>query len=330
MELKSRLCSLDVFRGLAIGGMILVNNPGDYEYTYPGLRHAAWHGCTPADLVFPLFLFTVGVSIVLAGNNERDRAKGWWSLGRRIFKRSLILFSLGLLNNGFPNFGLSSMRVPGVLQRIAVVYSLTSLLHKGLSRRAIMGVMVVILLGYWGLMSFVPVPGLGHPSLDKASNLVAWLDTQSMGGHLFEHDPPWDPEGILTTFPAMCITLFGLLAGHLLKDGSRTNGLPMLAWGSLLILAGLIGNAWYSMNKGLSTSSFVVFASGTALVVLALCHWLVDIHGKVGWFKPLLVMGMNSLFIYLYSELLARLSFMIKVTSIVGEQVNLHSFLYEK
>lgn len=329
MQVKTRLQSLDIFRGLAIGGMILANNPGDYEYVYPGLSHAEWHGWTPVDLVFPLFLFIVGVSIVLAVDRAQALADGWWPIGRQILNRSLILFALGLFCNGFPEFDWSSIRIPGVLQRIAIVYLLASSLYLALNQRAIIGVIVVILLGYWGLMTFMPVPGLGHPSLDKDANLALWLDRLILRGHLWEYQTSWDPEGILSTFPASCVALFGLLAGYHLKDETSKNGRTMSLCGALLIFAGLIWDAWYPINKGLCTSSFVVFVSGIALVVLMSFHWLVDIRGQAGWFKPLSVMGMNSLFIYLSSELLAKITFMIKVSSGAGGPVNLHSFLYE-
>jgi predicted acyltransferase len=309
--------------------MILANNPGDYNFVYHGLDHAPWHGWTPVDLVFPFFLFIVGVSIGLAVDREQAREGQWWLLGWHILRRSLILFALGLFYNGFPQFEWSSIRIPGVLQRIAVVYLLACLLHLALSRRAIWWTIAAILLGYWGLMTLMPVPGLGHPSLDREANLVAWLDRLIMRGHLWEYETSWDPEGILSTFPALCIALLGLLAGHHLQSGIRKDGRPLLAWGVLLIFVGLLWDAWYPINKGLCTSSFVVFVSGAAMVALELCHLLADIHGQARWFKPLLVMGMNSLFIYLFSEWLEKIIFLIKVPSGAGEMVNLHTFLYE-
>lgn len=324
---KPRLVSLDVFRGLAIGGMILTNNPGDYEYIYPGLDHAEWHGWTPVDLIFPFFLFIVGVSIALA----LERSPDSWLPSRaqlyRILKRGVIMFALGLAYNGFPYYDLSSIRIMGVLQRIALVYVATCLLHLALRSRWLLVLVAAILLGYWGLMTLMPVPGLGHPSLDKETNLVAWLDQLLMRGHLWEYDIPWDPEGLLSTLPALCLALLGLLAGRGLRSGQAAQAWRQAAWGAGLLGLGLLWDQWFPINKGLCTSSFVCFAGGAALLMLAACHWWVDLRGQRWGISPFLMLGMNPLSVYLASEMLEKIMWLILVED-GGGVVNLHVFLY--
>ncbi|MFH1034144.1 MAG: heparan-alpha-glucosaminide N-acetyltransferase domain-containing protein [Pseudomonadota bacterium] len=330
MPAHTRLVSLDIFRGLAIAGMMLTNNPGSYEYVYPYLDHAQWHGWTPVDLVFPFFLFIMGTSLVWALDREKVKWGGPGGVAGKTIRRALILLGLGLFYNGFPNFDWPSLRIPGVLQRIALIYLLAVGLHLRLGSRGVAALMVAILLGYWGMMALLPVPGLGQPSMLKETNLVAWLDHMIMRGHLWEYDTPWDPEGLLSTLPALCIALAGLLTGRAMRARPGRCLAALTGWGAGLLLLGLLWDAWYPINKGLCTSSFVVFSSGAAILLLAACHWLADVKQQTAWARPLVVLGGNSLALYLLSEFLEKILFLVTVQAGPGGPVNLHAFLYDR
>ena len=213
MTTETRLVSLDVFRGLTMAGMVIVNNPGDWGNVYWPLLHAEWHGWTPTDLVFPFFLFIVGVSITLS-----KKTASWSS----IFRRAAIIFALGLFLSGYPRFNIERWRIPGVLQRIAVCYLVAAVLYRVSDKRRevqarfIAAVAVVLALGYWAMMAFVPPPGGVAGDLTPDGNLGAWIDRALMSGHLWR--PKWDPEGLLSTIPAITTTLFGVLAGMCLSS----------------------------------------------------------------------------------------------------------------
>ncbi len=308
---SNRLVSLDVLRGITIAFMILVNN-GVRNYPYPALEHSAWNGWTPTDLVFPTFLFLVGITIVFSFESRLARGISKATLLFHTFRRASILFLLGLVVNGFPYFPLHTLRIYGVLQRIALCFLIGGILYL-LDRRPAGKVAIVFaaLVGYWILMRWAPVPGFGlpcrdFPLLDPNRNLVAYLDRHIFPGRLYERVR--DPEGLLSTLPAVGTTLLGMLTGMWLRSrhSPSRKALGMLAAGVLGIVLGLLWGHWFPINKKLWTSSFVLFAAGWSLIALALCYWAVDIKNwKKGWTYVWLVFGMNAITAYVFSELLA-------------------------
>ncbi len=314
----TRLYSLDLFRGATIAAMILVNNPGN-DSAYPPLKHANWNGWTPTDLIFPFFLFIVGVSLTLSYRSRLQRGGSKRTLLLHTARRSAIIFLIGLLLNGFPYFDFSAWRVAGVLQRIAIAYLAAAMIMMYTKTRGIILWILALLVGYWIAMRFIPVPGLGIPGrdillLDPNANMSWYLDRQFLPGAMYEKVR--DPEGILSTFPAIATALLGVLTGEWLGsvDSMKRKALGMLVGGTILILAGELWNLWFPINKKLWTSSFVLFTAGCALVCLAVCYWFTDIkqHREV-WTKPFVVFGTNAIAAYVLAELLANLLFAIRV-----------------
>jgi predicted acyltransferase len=325
----ARMASLDVFRGITIAGMILVNNPGTWDAIYGPLEHAAWHGWTPTDLVFPFFLFIVGVSITLALSRRAESAGSKRDLYLKIIRRTLIIFALGLFLGGFPYYNLSSIRIPGVLQRIAICYCFASIIFLNTRWRTQAFITAALLLLYWAMMKLTPVPGFGAGNLEMEGNLAAYVDRRLLTGHTWK--PLYDPEGILSTIPALATALCGVLTGHLLR--SRRTPIEKVA---ALFVAGLAGvvvgwvwNFWFPINKALWTSSYVLFTAGMALQLLALCYWLIDIKGYRLWARPFLIFGTNALALYFLAELFARIISIIKFTRADGSQVDLQTAIYE-
>ena len=323
-----RLASLDAFRGLTIAGMILVNDPGSWEYVYPPLRHAEWHGWTPTDLVFPFFVFIVGVSLSLALSRRREEGGGPGGLYLKIFKRSVLIFALGMLLRLVPHFDFASVRIPGVLQRIALCYFFAALvfLHTGAKTR--LGVAIALLAGYWAVLKFVPVPGYGAGTLEYNGNLVGYIDQRLLAGHLYE--PAFDPEGILSTFPAIATTLLGTLTGDWLRTRKRAweKTVGLLVAGAGLTALGLALHPYFPINKKLWTSTFVIFTAGAALLLLALLYFLIDERGWKKWAIPFFVFGTNAITAYAGSALIVKLLAPIKVSS-DGRPVALGVWIYQ-
>src|SRR5690606_10623690 len=298
---KKRLLSLDVFRGATVAAMILVNNPGDWGNVYSPLLHAEWHGCTPTDLVFPFFLFIVGVSIAYALSSRKNDPAARGGLVQKILTRTLILFALGLFLNLFPVFDFSTVRIPGVLQRIAIVYMLASFLFLKLSPKGIAWLGAGILAGYYLLMSLVPVPGIGPANLEPETNLAAWVDRGVFTtNHLWSSSKTWDPEGLLSTIPALATALGGILAGVWLKkkDDAANKIAWMFTFGLTGILAGMLWNLFFPINKALWTSSYVLYTAGWASSVLALLYWLIDVKGYRKFTRPFVVYGINAITVF--------------------------------
>lgn len=320
MEKQERLLSLDFFRGVTIAGMILVNNPGNWGHVYPPLLHAKWHGWTPTDLIFPFFLFMVGISISLAFASKKERQEPKKDIYKKITRRTIVLFGLGLFLSGFPFFDFSTIRIPGVLQRIAVCYFIATIifLHGSIKTQVLWA--VGLLLAYWGAMEWVTVPGFGAGLYDKGANFSAYVDSLFLEGHMWKSTKTWDPEGIFSTLPAISTTLFGVLTGHLLRSKKEKieKATLLFLFGNIAIAIGLAWQNWLPINKSLWTSSYAVFMSGMALVMLGISYYLIDVKGWQKGIKPFRVYGMNAITVFVLSGLVGRLLYLIKWQSESG------------
>jgi len=345
-----RLMSLDVFRGATIAAMMLVNNPGNWGAVYPQLLHAPWHGWTFTDLVFPFFLWIVGVAIPLSVARRLEQGQSRRELFGHAARRALILFGLGLFLNSFSYFlhgdlwrdfpgwlhdYATSVRIPGVLQRIAVCYLAATAVFLLTGLRGQVLATVLCLAGYWALMMLVPVPGYGAGVLEKQGNLSQYLDNLILNGpvigtHVWKTAGTWDPEGILSTLPAIASCLFGVLTGHLLRSKlipeAKTSW--MFVGGCGLLLAGQIWDAWLPINKNLWTSSYAVFMAGMALLCFGVCYWLVDVQGWRRWAQPFAIYGMNAITVFVLAGVLGRLSLEIKVSGAGDKPLALKTWLF--
>lgn len=327
-RMASRYWSLDVFRGITIAGMILVNNAGDGAHRYTVLEHAAWDGWTPTDFVFPFFVFILGVAVAFSFSNRTDMGQDRGKLILHILKRTSIIFALGLIGNYDPGPGLAHLRIMGVLQRLALVYLFVSLIAMWSGTRGRVIWAVVMLGAYWLLMKLVPVPGYGAGDLTREGNLAGYIDNILLKGHLYT--PNWDPEGILHTLPAIASGLIGLLTGEWLRSARLTpeKVAGMFAVGSVLIVAGQCLHPLFPINKNLWSPSYVLFVGGLAMSFLAFCVWLVDYQGKKKWSMGFVVLGTNSLFIYLISGLMRTILTNVPMTTSAGERVDLWKYLF--
>ncbi len=408
-EASARLISLDVFRGMTIAGMVLVNNPGTWSAIYDPLEHAAWHGITPTDYIFPFFLFIVGVAIPIALKKRVENGVNR-DLYLKIIQRAATIFALGLLMSMIPFFqfndstgipyaikillvlsfstalllylldkkkiaaitvgasalillgfylwganivwyNFAGMRIPGVLQRIAVCYLVVSIifLHTNWKQQTAIGVGLLLL--YWVLMTLVPVPGCDVATVDdKVCNLAAWLDrTILTEAHMWRSAKVFDPEGILSTIPAIVTTMSGVLTGTWLirsDEGRATSGEAsdsslvtsnsslnrvsgMFFFGTVLLAIGWSWSLLFPLNKSLWTSSYVVYTSGLALLTLAFCYWLIDIKGYKRWARPFVVFGVNALALFVFSGIMARLLGMIRLTGPEeGKEITLQQWIF--
>jgi predicted acyltransferase len=329
---RERLVSLDVLRGLTIAGMILVNNAGDWSYVFPPLLHAPWDGWTLTDLIFPSFLFIVGVSMAFAFARYRGSERPPLRVYLRVGRRVVILFGLGLVLNALNSIPwwhtLTSVRIPGVLQRIAVVYGITALLVLRTTPRQQAYAAALCLLLYWALMTLVPVPGYGAGVLTPEGNLAAYIDNLLLHGHLWQGS--WDPEGLLSTIPAIASALFGFLAGQWLQTSrdpyEKVSGLFVM--GGIGLLLGVAWDPFFPINKNLWTSSYVVFTTGMALAALAFCYWLVDIKGYRWVATPFVVFGTNAITVYALSILMDRILAWWSLAQPDGSRVALKMWIY--
>ncbi len=337
----ARIISLDVFRGITVAAMILVNDPGTWSAIYWPLDHAQWNGWTPTDLIFPFFLFIVGVAMTFSFAARLRRGGTRGGLARHVLVRSVSILAVGIFLSVFPHFHFSTMRYPGVLNRIAVCYLMAGLLVVATARRAdaenfvtnipvVAGVTAVLLIGYWAAMRFIPVPGIGAANLDPANNLAAWLDRRVMYGHLWgELKQVRDPEGILSTFPAIGTVLCGVLTGEWLRAaGTKASKFwGLLGVGAIALIVGRLLHPLFPINKNLWTSTFVIFTAGFAMVILALCYWLVDMRGWRRWAQPFLVFGSNAITAFVLSTLLSIASSDLRVTDGDRDR-SIHGYIY--
>lgn len=341
LSAPDRLTSLDLFRGVTIAAMILVNNPGN-EHAYWPLEHAEWNGWTPTDLIFPFFLFIVGVSMVFSFQSRINRGDSRPLLLRHAIRRGLAIIAIGLaLNYSVVLISGSTrgLRLPGVLQRIGICYIAASILFLYLKPKARAVVVFLLLIGYWILMRFVPVPGFGVPTRDipllhPDMNLAAYLDRRFLlwGSSTRLYEVTRDPEGLLSTLPSIATTLLGVFTGEWLrsKKTAQIKALGMLAFGVFGMFLGELWNIWFPINKKLWTSSYVLFAAGFAVVCLALCYWATDVKRWRGaWTKPFLIFGRNSIALYIFAWLLAELLSSISA-SLNGESLNAHDYIFQR
>ena len=342
---RERLIALDVFRGVTIAGMLLVNNPGSWSAIYPPLEHAPWHGWTPTDLIFPFFLFIVGITTELSKKDPK-----------RIIRRGLLIVLAGLLLNAFPFFWwgkiagnpdpsfwdrvvyrAAHLRFAGVLQRIGIAYMAAALLTLRTSKRQQVVIVAALLIGYWMAMTLIPVPGagtIGAFTLDQPDKtLAAWSDRLILGAnHIWVSSKTWDPEGPLSTLPAIATAMLGVFAGAWLMQKQRPLAerlVGLYGAGALGMVAGSFWGAFFPINKNLWTSSYVVFTAGFACIVLATCLWIIDMNGMRGWTKPFVVYGVNPLVAFVGSGIMARLIGSLIKVNVGGKVVSLQQASYQ-
>ncbi|GAB3849867.1 DUF5009 domain-containing protein [Hymenobacter terrigena] len=328
-----RLISLDVFRGITVMAMILVNNPGDWGHIYPPFEHAEWNGCTPTDLIFPFFLFILGVSLVYALDGVKHRGGPQGAALLRVLRRAGVLFGLGLLLSLYPKFDFSVVRIMGVLQRIALVFLGCSIIFLKTNWRTQVGLIISFLIGYAVLMQLVPVPGFGPANLEPATNLGAWLDrTIFTEAHLWKTSKTWDPEGLLGTLPALATGLLGGLTAQWLRRRGPEPA-AKVAWlfvaGGGLILLGLCWAPWFPINKALWSSPYVLYTGGLAMAGLAALYWICDVQGYRAWTRPALVYGVNAILVFCLSALLSRTFGLFKLALPGGKTGGLKEWLYQ-
>lgn len=302
-----------------------MTDPGTYSSVYPQLLHAQWNGATATDMIFPTFLFSVGVAITLSFRARLERGESRSRIAKHVAIRSVVIFLIGLALNGFPDYNLHTIRIPGVLQRIALCYLCAGLMWLGLSgaaagdaiARRIWLMVVVILFGYWATLRFVPVPGFGTNRLDSLGYLGAYIDRAVFGiNHLWAYGTTpgvgvtYDPEGILSTLPAIATTLIGVLTGEFLRvtRSLRANSGYLAAAGFLLFVAGVLLNPVFPINKRMWTSTFVLLSGGVALMLFALLLYVVDIKQWRRWSAPLLVFGTNAIFTFALSNVITMMT----------------------
>lgn len=337
-EQRKRLISLDALRGLTIAGMVIVNNPGSWSDAYAQLRHASWNGWTATDMVFPFFLFIVGVAMTFSFARRKEEGADKGHLMLHVLRRGAIIFALGLIINGFPfgllpgtSFSFATFRIPGVLQRIAVCYVVASVIFLYCSTLWQGIIAVGCLVAYWLAVMLIPVPGYGAGILAPTGNLPWFIDSTLLAGHTYAWAPApgFDPEGILSTVPSLGTALSGILAGHLLRSnrpGVRKS-IVLAVLGVAGILLGLLCNTWFPINKNMWSSSFVLLMGGWASLFLGLFYWIIDVRGIRAWATPFVILGMNAIAVYFFSEVFGTFLGAISV-SVSGTMISVQEFFY--
>ncbi|HEY1043395.1 MAG TPA: heparan-alpha-glucosaminide N-acetyltransferase domain-containing protein [Telluria sp.] len=338
MQQAGRLISLDAFRGFTIAAMVLVNNPGDWGNLYGPLAHAPWNGWTFTDLIFPFFLFIAGVSMALSLGRQLDAGAPRPALVAKLAQRALVIFLIGLALNLIPAFNFDTLRIPGVLQRIALCTLLAAPIAVYCGWRGQLGWIAGLLALYTSLMLLFPVPGIGPGVLEPGMDFGAWIDRMLLDGHMWARSKTWDPEGLFTTIPAVCSMLFGVLTGRWLATArSRpVRTFWMLAAGALFVIAGMVlDTLLMPVNKSLWSTSYVMLSTGYALLAFALSYWLLDARPGLALrerarllARPFLIYGMNALFIFAFSGLAAKMLGYIKLRQDDGSELALGRALY--
>ena len=326
-----RLVSLDFFRGLTVAAMIMVNNPGDWQHIYAPLEHAKWNGCTPTDLIFPSFLFMVGVSIAYAIGAKKENNMAHASILATAFKRSLILYLIFSLLVLVPRFDWAHFRILGVLPRIAIVFFVCVVLFLKTNFKTQLVLFFSILIVYYLLLNFVPVPGVGYANLEPATNLGAWLDTAILTqNHMWRGSKVYDPEGILSTLPSIATGLLGMMVGTYLRRKDKTDKeklLPLFAAGIAAVIAGAVWNLFFPINKALWTSSFVLYAGGFAIIMLTISYWLIDVKQRRKYIEPFLAFGANAITAYVAADVVLKILELIHV-QVNGQKTGTQQYLY--
>lgn len=315
---KQRLLSLDLFRGITIAVMLLVNNAGNWHYVYPPLEHAEWNGLTPTDLIFPFFLFIVGVAIKLSLDKYYIADGSLPKTIFRIIRRTILIFAVGMVMTGYPKYELSHFQIMGVLQRIALCYFFASIIYIAVVKKSekamlttICSITGILLVGYYLMMKYIPVPGYGAGLFGSPeANLEAYLDRLILGvNHIYPGGKVYDPEGLLSTLPAIATTLIGVLCGWWIKKekDEKQKLLMMFITGAILMMAGYyVDQFFFPVNKKIWSSSYVLVTGGMALQGLALCYWYTDIKRYRFGTTPFLIFGTNAIAAYFLSSIYAK------------------------
>ena len=334
----ARLASLDAFRGFTIAAMVLVNNPGDWSHLYSQLAHAEWNGWTFTDWIFPFFLFIGGVSMAFSLGRLAEAGADKPALLLILFKRAALIFLIGFALNLIPHFNFATVRIPGVLQRIALCTMLAAPIVVYFSWRGQLAWIAALLGIYSAFMLWYPVPGFGPGVLEPGKDFGAWLDRLLMDGHLWARAKTWDPEGLFSTLPAVCTQLIGVLCGRWLLTGwSRAEHTAAMAMAGLLLLwlGAMLDVVLMPINKALWTPSYCLFTAGWGLLLFSAFYWLLDANPHAAlreaaarWSKPFIIYGMNALFIFAFSGLVAKMAGFIKFAQPDGSMTSLHALLY--
>ena len=330
---SNRLVSLDAFRGMTIVGMILVNNPGSWSYVFPPLLHAPWDGWTPTDFIFPFFLFIMGVAMPFSIGKRLEKGTPKKDLYKKIISRTLKIFFLGLFLNFYWMFDIESIRIPGVLQRIALCYFFASIIMLNTNKKWQIGISIFILILYWALLKLVPVPGFGAGVLVPEGNLCWFIDSHLLAGHTWTGAPApgFDPEGLLSTLPAIVTTMLGIFTGDWLRTGKghMEKVAGIFVWANIALVVGVVMAIWLPINKNLWTSSYVVFMAGMALHFLGFCYWFIDVKGIKKWAFPFVVFGMNAIVAYFTLSFIGKTIAYWSFTQGDGTEISVKGWIYQ-
>lgn len=329
--MTNRILSLDVFRGITIFAMLIVNNPGSWGHIYPIFKHAKWHGFGGADWIFPFFIFIIGFAIPISISHQFSKGKSLFAVYYKIVKRSIILFFLGIFLNGFPDFNWETIRIPGVLQRIAIVYFFSAILFLNFRKNWFLVLSILFLILHWIILTQIPVPSIGEANLVMGKNLAGWIDYYFLPNHLWVHSKTWDPEGILGTLPAISSCLFGVYFGLIFLEGKKITTYQFyfsLFLGILLVSLSFLWDIVFPINKSLWTGSFVILTTGFSIIALPVLYYLIDELKSKVWFKGFEILGRNALAVFFLSSLLSKILNIPFIFNAAGKKIGIKIYLY--